>query len=414
MRTQSLLIALLSVFLAFGCTEENKTTNTAASHNTSENPPAQTPSDNPQTPSENPQTPSENPQTPSENPQTPSDNPQTPSENPQTPSENPQTPSENPQTPSDNPQTPSDNPQTPSDNPQTPEQQEVSILQAKIDDTIVQIQWEDNDAVNALKEMAKTSVVTVKMSQYGGFEQVGSLGKSLPRNDSQTTTSPGDIVLYSGDQIVVFYGSNSWSYTRLGKITDKTEAELKAMLDKDNVTLYLSFGTESAETPPASSENKALVAYFSVTKNTKAIAEYISEHTNSVLYEIVPEKPYNDADINYGDDSSRTSIEQNDPKARPAIASTIEDIDQYDVIYLGYPIWWGQAPKIMYTFLESVTIKENVTIVPFVTSGSSPIGSSATNLKQSAPSANWLEGRRFAGGTDKSTVTQWIDSLNLN
>ena len=88
-------------------------------------------------------------------------------------------------------------------------------------------------------------------------------------------------------------------------------------------------------------------------------------------------------------------------------------IEQYDTIYLGYPIWWGQAPKIMYTFLESVTLKENATIVPFVTSGSSPIGSSAQNLKQSAPSAKWLEGQRFAAGTDKSVVNEWIDSLNL-
>ena len=358
MKTHFLLITLLSALLAFGCTEETKTTNTAASHNTSENLPAQTPSDNPQTPS-----------------------------------------------------TP---PEVPTDNPQKHDQQESTSLQAKIDDAIVQIQWEDNDAVNALKEMAKTSVVTVKMSQYGGFEQVGPLGKSLPRNDSQTTTSPGDIVLYSGDQIVVFYGSNSWSYTRLGKITDKSEAELKAMLDKDNVTLYLSMGSENAQPEPVPVEKKSLVAYFSVTKNTKAIAEYISEYTGSVLYEIVPEQPYTDEDINYNDSSSRTSIEQNDPEARPAIASTIENIEQYDVIYLGYPIWWGQAPKIMYTFLESVTIKENATIVPFVTSGSSPIGSSATNLKQSAPSANWLEGQRFAAGTDKSTVTQWIDSLNMH
>ena len=355
MKTRILLISLLSLLLAIGCTEENKTTKTAASQNTTEN--------------------------------------------------------HNPQTPSDKQQ--DTEPTTPTDNPQQPEQQETNILQAKIDDTIVHIQWEDNDAVNALKEMAKASVVTVNMSQYSDFEQVGPLGKSLPRNDSQTTTQPGDIVLYSGDQIVVFYGSNSWNYTRLGKITDKSEAELKTMLDKDNVTLYLSMGSENVQPKPVPAEKKSLVAFFSVTKNTKAIAEYISEHTGSVLYEIVPEQPYTDADINYGDSSSRTSIEQNDPNARPAIASTIENIEQYDIIYLGYPIWWGQAPKIMYTFLESITIKENATIVPFVTSGSSPIGSSATNLKSSASSANWLEGRRFAAGTDKSIVTQWVDSLNL-
>ena len=365
MKKQFLLITLLSGLLAFGCYEENKTTNTVASHNTgtSENNGSQTPEDH------------------------------------------------SSQTPGNSTQTP----ETPVNNPQTPSEQEATVLQAKIDDTVVQIQWEDNEAVKALKEMAKTSVVTIHMSQYGGFEQVGDLGKSLPKNDSQTTTNPGDIVLYSGDQIVVFYGSNSWSYTRLGKITDKSEAELKTLLNKEHVTLYLSVVTENnSQSDPASSGKKSLVAYFSVTKNTKAIAEYISEHTDSVLYEIVPAQPYTSADIDYGDKSSRTSIEQNDPNARPAIASTIENIEQYDVIYLGYPIWWGQAPKIMYTFLEGVTIKEHATIVPFVTSGSSGIGSSATNLKSSASSVNWLEGRRFAAGTSKSTVTQWIDSLNLN
>ena len=276
------------------------------------------------------------------------------------------------------------------------------------------IQWEDNDAVKALKEMTSESVLTINMSQYGGFEQVGSLGQTLPHTDVKTTTEPGDIVLYSGNQIVVFYGSNSWSYTRLGKITDKSEFELKALLDKENVTLYLSPDLSETQIEPVQSEKKSLVAYFSVTHHTKPIAEYISEHTGATLYEIVPEQPYTDEDINYGDDSSRTSIEQNDPNARPAIASTIENVDQYDIIYLGYPIWWGQAPKIMYTFLEGVSIKEGATIVPFCTSGSSPIGSSATNLAKSAFSANWLEGQRFAAGTDKSTVTQWVDSLNLN
>ena len=304
----------------------------------------------------------------------------------------------------------SDNSQNSQNNPKIPTE---SVLEAKIDEVGLSIQWEDNDAVKALKEMASKSVVTVNMSQYGEFEQVGPLGQSLPRNDAQTTTAPGDIVLYSGNQIVVFYGSNSWSYTRLGKITDKSESELKTMLDNENVTLYLSTKNNETQTEQEQSKKKSLVAYFSVTHNTKPIAEYISEHTGATLYEIIPAQPYTTEDINYGDSSSRTSIEQNDPDARPAIASTIENIEQYDIIYLGYPIWWGQAPKIMYTFLEGVTLKEGATIVPFCTSGSSSIGSSATNLKQSASSANWIEGRRFAAGTDKSTVTQWVDGLNL-
>lgn len=108
----------------------------------------------------------------------------------------------------------------------------------KIGEREVQVTWEDNASVEDLKKLA-ASGLTIKMSMYGGFEQVGSIGQAISRDDKQTTTEPGDIVLYSGDQIVVFYGSNSWSYTRLGKI-DLTEKELKDLLSNGDVTITLS------------------------------------------------------------------------------------------------------------------------------------------------------------------------------
>ena len=370
MKQQLIIITLLSALLAFGCSEDNKTTNTAASQNTGT----------------------------------------TETDNQQSPADEQQNPGNEQQNPGNEQQNPGNEQQNPGNEQQTPAQ---SQLQAKIDDTIVTVQWEDNDAVKALKEMTSKSVVTVNMSRYDGVAQVGSLGQSLPQNDAQIISDVGDIVLYSENQIVIYYSTNSWRSTRLGKITDKSKSELIPLLDKPNVTLYLSSDLTGTQTEPAPSEKKSLVAYFSVTHHTEPIAEYISEHTDATLYEIVPEQPYTDKDIDYGDSSSRTSIEKNDPNARPAIASTVDNIEQYDIIYLGYPIWHGQAPKIMYTFLESVFIKDGATIVPFCTSASSGIGSSATNLKQLAPSANWLDGNRFAVGTDKSTVTQWVDSLNL-
>ena len=113
-------------------------------------------------------------------------------------------------------------------------------LQIMIGDSTVAVEWENNESVNALLDRVKDTPLTVQMSMYGGFEQVGSLGESLPRNDAQTTTQAGDIVLYSGNQIVVFYGSNSWAYTRLGRITDKTRQELADLLGSGNVTLTLS------------------------------------------------------------------------------------------------------------------------------------------------------------------------------
>lgn len=115
-----------------------------------------------------------------------------------------------------------------------------STMIMTIGDTKVNVDWEDNRAVEALRDMAKDGDVTIKMTMYGGFEQVGSIGQSLPRDDKQTTTSSGDIVLYSGNQIVVFYGSNSWSYTRLGHISGKDEAEMTELLSNGDVNITLS------------------------------------------------------------------------------------------------------------------------------------------------------------------------------
>ena len=110
----------------------------------------------------------------------------------------------------------------------------------EIDGNEIPVKWEDNETTEVLKELALKSPVTVNTSVYGGFEQVGSLGTTLPRNDVQTTTEPGDIVLYAGNQLVLFYGSNSWAYTPIAKITDKTQEELETLLGKDSVTVTIS------------------------------------------------------------------------------------------------------------------------------------------------------------------------------
>ena len=114
-------------------------------------------------------------------------------------------------------------------------------LKMKIGDTAVQVEWEKNESVEALKNLCVDEPLTIKMSMYGGFEQVGSIGSRLPRNDEQTTTTAGDIVLYSGNQMVVFYGSNSWSYTRLGHITDKNAEEMAELLSNGDVEITVSY-----------------------------------------------------------------------------------------------------------------------------------------------------------------------------
>ena len=119
------------------------------------------------------------------------------------------------------------------------EEKEVTELMLKIADTEVTVEWEDNESVEALKQLVKDSPITIEMSMYGGFEQVGSIGSTLPTNDVQMKTHSGDIVLYQGNQLVIFYGSNSWSYTKLGKVANLSDKELKDLLSNGNVTVTL-------------------------------------------------------------------------------------------------------------------------------------------------------------------------------
>ena len=112
-------------------------------------------------------------------------------------------------------------------------------LSLRIGDTPVSVEWEKNDSVEALRKLTRESPLTISLSMYGGFEQVGSIGQSLPRDDVQTTTNAGDIVLYSGNQIVIFYGSNSWAYTRLGHITDQDAAGMKSLLGQGDVSITI-------------------------------------------------------------------------------------------------------------------------------------------------------------------------------
>mgnify|MGYP000027398406 FL=1 len=114
-------------------------------------------------------------------------------------------------------------------------------------------------------------------------------------------------------------------------------------------------------------DHKVLVAYFSATGTTKGVAVHIANGLNADIYEIVPEEPYTDADLDYNDNNSRTTIEMNDPDARPAISGSVENMEQYDIVFIGYPIWWGEAPRIVSTFVESYDFSGK-TIVPFCTS----------------------------------------------
>ena len=156
-----------------------------------------------------------------------------------------------------------------------------------------------------------------------------------------------------------------------------------------------------------------LMAYFSATGNTENIAEHLVSILDADLYEIVPEVPYTSEDLNYSNSDCRANQEQNDPAARPAISGGVENMEDYEVVFLGYPIWWGDAPKIISTFLETYDF-DGKTIVPFCTSGSSSIGGSVSDLEALTDGATWLEGQRFSGSASQETVSQWVDSLGLD
>ena len=169
----------------------------------------------------------------------------------------------------------------------------------------------------------------------------------------------------------------------------------------------------ASETETEAEGTKVLIAYFSATGTTEGVAEHIANGLNADIYEIVPEDPYTDADLNYNDNNSRTTIEMNDPSARPAISGSVDNMDQYDIVFLGYPIWWGEAPRIVSTFMESYDFSGK-TIVPFCTSGGSGMGSSATNLEQLTSGATWLDGQRLNGSDSQDTVMEWVNGLGLS
>lgn len=173
---------------------------------------------------------------------------------------------------------------------------------------------------------------------------------------------------------------------------------------------------KSTEEHPENAETgvNVLVAYFSATGTTKRLAEYAADGMNADLYEIVPQEPYSGADLNYNDRNSRCAREMNDTASRPAIREHVPDMGSYDIVFIGYPIWWGEAPRIISTFLENDDFSGK-TIVPFCTSGSSGIGSSAENLHTLvSDTAIWIDGDRLNSSSSRADIASWINGLGLD
>ena len=158
--------------------------------------------------------------------------------------------------------------------------------------------------------------------------------------------------------------------------------------------------------------SKRLVAYFSASGVTAKTAKALAEAAEADLYEIQPQIPYTQADLNWMDKKSRSTVEMNDPDSRPAISGSVPGMDQYDVIFLGFPIWWYTAPTIIKTFLESYDMAGKK-IVLFATSGGSGLGDTARTLQKVCPKAEFKGGKLLYGRQSRESLTSWIESLDI-
>ncbi len=190
----------------------------------------------------------------------------------------------------------------------------------------------------------------------------------------------------------------------------ETEAESSLTAAEETTSEEASAEEESTE----GAEGKTLVVYFSATGNTERVAEMIAETTGGDLFELEPADPYTDEDLNYNDENSRVSQEYADESLRNVelVAATMEGFDEYENVFVGYPVWWGIAAWPVNTFIE-VNDFTGKTVIPFCTSASSGLGESGELLAELAGTGDWLEGMRFRSGASEEDVVAWVESLGL-
>jgi len=170
------------------------------------------------------------------------------------------------------------------------------------------------------------------------------------------------------------------------------------------VTFFTGFNANAEENNMT--DKKILVAYFSATGTTAGVAEKLAKAVNGDLFEIKPAKPYTDDDLNWRNEQSRSSVEMKDMNSRPKIASKVEDMSRYNVVFVGFPIWWYREPSIIDTFMESYDFNGK-TVIPFATSGGSGMGDSSQIMQKLAPKAKVLEGKRFQSNVSEEELGQW-------
>lgn len=279
----------------------------------------------------------------------------------------------------------------------------------------------DDNSVS--RDLVSRLPLTLTFSDYNSTEKTAYLPEGSPAWDTSDapdscTPAAGDITMYSPwGNLAIFYRPfrSSSGLVPLGRLDDGGAEKFAAMKGDFTVTISLVSGTdapeqtaqtEKPEIPDRPQKSKVLVAYFSCTGHTKAVAEKIASLTGGDLYEIVPAEKYSSADLNYSDSNCRANREMNDPSSRPAIGSESIDISEYDTVIIGYPIWWGTMPRIINTFFDTYDLSGK-TVVPFCTSGSSGVSRSVSDIKSTEPGANVANGLRASGTNDKN-IESWL------
>lgn len=173
--------------------------------------------------------------------------------------------------------------------------------------------------------------------------------------------------------------------------------------------LAISLSACSQSKKPEQKSMKTLVAYFSATGVTKGAAQQLAQAADGTLYEIQPEQPYTDADLDWRNKQSRSSVEMQDKSSRPAIKGKVNNMADYDIIFVGFPIWWYTCPTIINTFIEQYDLKGK-TVIPFATSGGSNIDKACDDLKAAYPDINWKPGK-LLNGTSQVELQEWVKSL---
>ena len=248
----------------------------------------------------------------------------------------------------------------------------------------------------AASKTVKTTKITLSQTKTIKLkvgEKVTLKATVKPKNSTQKvkwSTSDKKVATVSAKGVVKAVGKGT------ATITAKSGSK------KASVKVKVSAGKASGE--------KTLVAYFSCTGTTRGVAKKLAKVTGADLYEIAPAEPYTDEDLDYGDDSTRATWEQNHPDTRPKLGGKALKLKGYTTLSLGYPIWWGMAPRIMCTFVERYNFT-GITVIPFCTSGSSGIGDSGNDLARLAGTGTWLKGARHSGSISEKELRAWVEGL---